>query len=474
MTGSDAPDSPRRASTKAEADSGTRPDEAYLEAERALLGRLPESMSAEGPTLARIELLCDLLGDPQHSAPVVHLTGTNGKTTTTRMIDALLVAFGVRTGRLTSPHLEYVRERIALSGEPIDPRRFVEVFHEVMPFVDLADPRLDRPLSFFEVIVAMGFAAFADAPVDAMVLEVGLGGTYDATNVADAKVAVVTPIAVDHVKYLGSSPAEIAVEKAGIIKPGSVAVLAQQEVEVAEVLMRRALEVGATVAREGLEFGVAERELAVGGQMLTLKGLHGTYDEIFLPLHGLHQAHNAAVALAATEAFLAGGLTEGEGLAPEVVRQGFASVTSPGRLEVARRNPVILLDAAHNHHGAQAMSQALTEAFRLEPLIGVVGVMADKDVDGVLEALEPLLDRIVCTQNSTARALPAGELAAVARDIFGEDRVLLAPRLDDALTEGVRLAEEEAEELGAGGVLVTGSVITAGEARVLLGKRDVS
>jgi dihydrofolate synthase/folylpolyglutamate synthase len=279
----------------------------YVDVERALLARLPEHKSVEGPTIERIKKLCELLGEPQHAAPVVHLTGTNGKTSTARMIDSLLVAFGVRTGRLTSPHLAEIRERISLSGEPISPERFVQTYAEVMPFVDLADPMLDRPLSFFEIITAMGFAAFADAPVDAAVLEVGLGGTWDATNVADGKVAVVTPIAVDHAKYLGSTPPEIAREKAGIIKPGAVAVIAQQEVEVAEVLMRRAAEVGATVAREGIEFGVVEREIAVGGQLIALKGLAGEYDDIFLPLHGVHQAHNAACALAAVEAFLGAG-----------------------------------------------------------------------------------------------------------------------------------------------------------------------
>ncbi|GAA2755449.1 bifunctional folylpolyglutamate synthase/dihydrofolate synthase [Actinopolymorpha rutila] len=458
-----------RAGGAASADRAAQ--EAYAEVERALLRRLPEHKSVEGPTLERIRLLCELLGEPQHAAPVIHLTGTNGKTSTARMVDSLLAAFGVRAGRLTSPHLAEIRERISLAGEPVSPERFVQAYHEVMPFVDLADPRLDRPLSFFEIVTAIGFAVFADAPVDAAVLEVGLGGRFDATNVADGRVAVVTPVAVDHAHYLGDTPAEIAGEKAGIIKPGAVAVIAQQEVEVAEVLMRRAAEVGATLAREGLEFGVANRDLAVGGQQLTLQGLHGTYDEIFLPLHGVHQAHNASVALAAVEAFLAGGVTEGEGLDADLVREGFANVSSPGRLEVVRRSPTVVLDAAHNPHGATATAAAVSESFSFEPLVGVVGVMADKDVEGVLEAFEPVLSRIVCTQNSTARAMPAAELAEVAMDIFGEERVDLAPRLDEALDLGMRLAEEQASALGSGGVLVTGSVITAGEARVLLGGR---
>ena len=442
---------------------------AYVEAERALLGRLAEHKSVERPDIARIRHACELLGEPQHAAPVIHLTGTNGKTTTARMIDALLVAFGLRTGRLTSPHLAQVRERISLSGEPISPERFVEAYTELVPFLDLADAQLDRPLSFFEAVTALGFAVFTDAPVDVTVLEVGLGGRWDSTNVADGKVAVVTPVAVDHAKYLGTTPAEIATEKAGIIKPGAVAVIAQQDLEVAEVLLRRAAEVGATVAREGLEFGVVDRELAVGGQQLTLQGLTGTYDGIYLPLHGVHQAHNAACALAAVEAFLAGGVVEGQGLDANLVREGFAQVSSPGRLEVVRRSPSVILDAAHNPHGARATAEAVAEAFTLDPLIGVFGMMEDKDIEGVLEAFEPVLDRIVCTQNSTARAMPAAELAEIASDVFGEERVETAVRLDDALDLAVRLAEEGSSELGAGGVLVTGSVITAGEARILLG-----
>lgn len=448
--------------------TGTGDGEAYRDVEKALYALLPEQKSVEGPNLDRMRRLVELMGHPQHTMPIVHLTGTNGKTSTARMIDALLTAFGLRTGRLTSPHLAEIRERISLSGEPISRAGFVDTYLEVMPYVDLADQRNDRRLSFFEVVTALGYAAFADAPVDVGVIEVGMGGTWDATNVADGKVAVITPIAVDHAKYLGSTPAEIAVEKAGILKPGAVAVLAQQDVEVAEVLLRRAAEVGATVAREGLEFGVVDRTLAVDGQQLTLQGLSGTYEDIFLPLHGTYQAHNASVALAAVEAFLAGGVVEGEGLNPDLVREGFAAVRSPGRLEIVRRSPAVVLDAAHNPHGALATVEAVSEAFSFEPLIGVVGSMADKDVDGVLEAFEPLMDRIVCTQNSTIRALPAAELGEIARDVFGEERVSVVPRLDDALDEAVRLAEEHATALGSGGVLVTGSVITAGEARVLL------
>jgi dihydrofolate synthase / folylpolyglutamate synthase len=442
--------------------------DAYRAVEQALLSRWPETKL--DPSLDRIAALCDLLGGPQKSFPVVHLTGTNGKTSTARMIDTLLRGLGLRTGRFTSPHLESMTERICVDGEPLAQHRFVEVYDEVLPYAEIVDRSGGHPMSFFELVTGMSFAAFADAPVDAAVIEVGMGGTWDATNVADAAVAVVTPVAVDHRHYLGATPGEVAVEKSGIIKPGCFAVLAQQTVEAAEVLMRRAVEVGATVAREGLEFGVRKRAPAVGGQVVSFQGLGATYDDVFLPLYGAHQAHNAAAALAAVEAFIGGkGL---EGLDPDAVREGFGSVTSPARLEVLRRSPTVLVDAAHNPHGAQATAEAVQESFLLSPLVGVVGVMTDKDVEGVLDALEPILSTVVCTQNSTSRAMPAEELGAIARDIFGPDRLAVRPRLDEAIEQAIGLAEEGLGGdvgFGSGGVLVTGSVITAAEARMLLG-----
>jgi dihydrofolate synthase/folylpolyglutamate synthase len=317
----------------------------------------------------------------------------------------------------------------------------------------------------------MAYAAFADAPVGAAVVEVGMGGTWDATNVADATVAVITPIGVDHERYLGDTPADIAVEKAGILKSGTFGILAQQPVEAAEVLLRHAAEVGATVAREGMEFGVTERLPGMGGQMVTFQGLGATYDQVFLPLYGAHQAHNAACAIAAVEAFAGGKALDG-GLAVEAVREAFAQVTSPGRLEVVRRSPTVVLDSAHNPHGARASAEAVQESFAFSPLIGVVGAMADKDVEGVLDAYEPVMSRIVCTQNSTSRAMPAESLGELASGIFGPDRVDVHPRLDDAIEAAIAMAEGTESDgfaMGSGGVLVTGSVITAGEARTLLG-----
>jgi dihydrofolate synthase/folylpolyglutamate synthase len=443
------------------------PDQRLREVERAILDRAPEHDLV--PTLDRIRELLDLLGSPQDAAPVIHVAGTNGKTSTARMIEALLREFGLRTGRFTSPHLHSVRERISFDGAPIDPERFVATYDDVAPYLDLVDVRHDVRLSFFEVLTAMGYAAFADAPVDVAVVEIGMGGSWDATNVADARVAVVTPIAIDHVRFLGSSLEEIAAEKAGIIKPDSYVVVAQQPLAAAEVLMRRSVEVGAIVAREGLEFGVLARPLAVGGQVLTLRGLAGEYDDVFLPLLGAHQAHNAATALAAVEAFLGGAHAERGRLDIDLVRAAFAEVTSPGRLEVVRRSPTVVLDAAHNPAGAAATAEAVQESFGFTRLVGVFAAMADKDVRGMLAALEPVLAELVVTQSGSGRAMPADELGAVAVEIFGPDRVEVTPRLDDAIDSAVTLAEEEGD-LGGAGVLVTGSIVTVAEARTLLGK----
>ncbi len=445
-----------------------RPAETYAEVEDALLSRWPETRI--DPTLDRIREFLSLLGDPQEGYPVVHLTGTNGKTSTARMIEALIRTLGLRTGRFTSPHLESMTERIVLDGEPMSEKAFVAAFNDVAPYTHLVDAQNAHPLSFFETITAMAYAAFADAPVDAAVVEVGLGGTWDSTNVVDAKVAVVTPIAVDHVKYLGDTPAQIARDKAGIIKPGTIVVSAVQQDDVAVVLAERAAEVGATLAREGIDFGVTGRVPAVGGQMLSLQGLRASYDEVFLPLYGAHQAQNAALALVAVEAFLGGD----DPLDAEAVREAFAEVTSPGRLEVIRRSPTIVLDAAHNPHGAEAVVDAIGDSFAFDPLIGVFGVMADKDCEGILSVFEPVLAHIVCTQNSTSRSMPAAELAEVALGIFGRDRVSVAPDLPDAIDQAAALAEAGGvfgEAIGSGAVLVTGSVVTVGEARSLLRSR---
>ncbi len=435
----------------------------FAEVEDALLSRWPETRME--PSLDRILAFTELLGDPQHTYPVIHLTGTNGKTSTSRMIDTLLRALELRTGRFTSPHVERMNERISLDGEPLTDEQFVTAFNDVAPYIDLVDAQQPHPVSFFETVVAMAYAAFADAPVDVAVVEVGLGGTWDATNVADAAVAVVLPVAVDHAHLLGDDPVTIAGEKAGIIKPGSIAVVAEQLPDVADVVRDRAQDVGATLVREGVDFGVVTRSPAVGGQLVSIQTPRARYDEVFLPLYGAHQAQNAAVALTAVEAFLGS-----EPLEAEIVHGAFAEVTSPGRLEVIRRSPTIVLDAAHNPHGAEATAAALEDSFQFDPLIGVIGVMADKDHEGVLAAFEPHLAHVVCTQNSTPRALPAEQLAVTAREIYGDDRVTVEPFLPDAIDKAAALAEEgSGSSMGSGAVLVTGSVVTVGEARHLLG-----
>ena len=383
--------------------------ETYAEVEDALLSRWPETRLE--PSLDRIRAFATLLGDPQQGYPAIHLTGTNGKTSTSRMIDTLLRALDLRTGRFTSPHVERMAERISVDGEPLTDEEFVRAFNDIAPYTHIVDASEPFPLSFFETIVGMAYAAFADAPVDVAVVEVGMGGAWDATNVIDAAVAVVLPIAVDHAKYLGNTPEEIAVEKAGIIKPGSVAILAEQSREVAAVLLARVKEVGATVAREGVEFGVTSRAPAVGGQVMTLRGLRQTYDEVFLPLYGAHQAQNAV-----GRAGRGGGLRR----RPAARRRGGARGVRERHLaRSARGHP------AQPHHRARRRPQPARRRRRWpprsttrsssRPLIGVVGVMADKDDEGVLAAFEPHFAHVICTQNSTPRAR-AGRGAGGDRD----------------------------------------------------------
>ncbi|WP_017584709.1 bifunctional folylpolyglutamate synthase/dihydrofolate synthase [Nocardiopsis ganjiahuensis] len=443
--------------------SGASADERYAEVTAEILSRAPENDI--DPRLDRVRTLLDLLGDPHRNFRVIHVTGTNGKTSTARMIDALMRVRGLRVGRYTSPHLQTVRERIVVDGEPISEERFVEAYDDIRPYIEMADSMNDARLSFFEILTVMAYAVFADAPVDVAVVEVGLGGTWDATNVVDGDVAVITPIGIDHTDYLPDTIDGIAAEKAGIIKPESVTVSAQQPMPAAEELLRHAEEVGSTVVREGLEFGVTSREVAVGGQQIAVKGLTGTYEDLFLPLFGEHQAGNAAVAIAAVEAFSAA--ENSTGLDPVIVGEALAEIDSPGRMEVVRTSPTVIADAAHNPAGMTATAAAVKEAFTFSRLIGVLAIMADKDVEGILEPLEPLLDEIVVTRNSSPRSLEPAHLSDIARQIFGEDRVHEVARLDEAIDRAVGLAEAGGESSGVG-VLVTGSVVTSGDAVHLL------
>ncbi|MGN9910907.1 bifunctional folylpolyglutamate synthase/dihydrofolate synthase [Phytohabitans sp. LJ34] len=443
-----------------------------MSTERSEFEQVEAELNSRGYTrmvfdLGRIKELLDLLGSPQRAYPAIHLTGTNGKTSTARMIDSLLRAHGLHTGRYTSPHLETVRERISLDGEPVSERRFVAAYREVAPLAALVDGQSDEPLTYFDMTTALAFATFADAPVDVAVVEVGLGGAEDSTNVLDAGIAVITPIGLDHTEWLGDTIEDIAFAKSGIIHKGATVIAAAQEEDAARPILERTAEVGATIAREGGEFGVLRRAVAVGGQVLTIQGLGGVYEEVFIPLHGAHQAQNAAVALAAVEAFLGAGASRQ--LEPEVVREGFAGTSSPGRLERVRNAPTILLDGAHNPHGMAATVTALQEEFSFSRLVAVVAVLADKDAAGLLELLEPVVDALVVTRNTSPRAMPVDQLAAVAEEIFGEERVEVAADMPDAIEAAVALAESDVErELAGVGVLITGSVATVADARRLL------
>ena len=449
---------------------------ALAEVEEELNERWPETKIE--PSLDRIELLMDLLGHPERSFDVIHIAGTNGKSSTARMVDSLLRAFHRRVGLVTSPHLQRVTERIGIDGQPIHPRDYVRIWHEIKPFVEMVDAQSDVPMSKFEVLVGLSYAAFADAPVDVAVVEVGLGGRWDATNVVTADVSVITPVGMDHTDYLGDTITEIAGEKAGIIKPRedaddpltpneNIVVIAEQDPEAMRVILQQAVDVEAGVARSGSEFAALESRIAVGGQQVNIQGLGGLYEDIFLPLHGEHQAKNAAVALAAVEAFF--GASAGHPLDVATVRNGFAQTISPGRLERVRTSPTTFIDAAHNPHGAKALGAALDRDFDFARLIGVLSIFADKDATGILTALEPYLTEVVITQNSSPRALDAYELAETARDIYGEERVHVAEDLPGAYAQAVELAED-AEVQSGSGIIITGSVVTAGDARAMFGK----
>jgi len=431
--------------------------------EQALLARWPETRIE--PTLERIAALVDMLGSPQLTYPTIHIGGTNGKTTTSRMIDSLLFEMGLRTGRFTSPHLESYLERIAINGASIDAKALIFSFNDISAYLDLMDEKFEHPISFFEAITALAFAAFAEHPIDVGVIEVGMGGQWDATNVVDADVSVIMPIGLDHTEYLGETLTEIAQTKAGIIKEGGFVVLAQQEPECAVELLKQAALVGADVAREGVEYSVLSRSIAVGGQLLAIQGTKEIYTDIFIPLHGKHQASNAAAALVAVEVFFGD-----QDLDIEAVRAGFANVKSPGRCEVLHRDPTIIVDAAHNPHGASAIADTIQSEFTFDEVIGIFAPMGDKDVRGILLELEQVMDSVIVTANSSPRSMKVSELEKIASEIFGSDRVFAAPTITDAIDKAVKdcirpLSEDTI------GILITGSVVTVGEARAIVRKK---
>jgi dihydrofolate synthase/folylpolyglutamate synthase len=428
--------------------------------EAALLARWPETRIA--PTLERISALTDILGSPQLTYPTIHVGGTNGKTTTSRMIDSMLFEMGLRTGRFTSPHLESYLERISINGQPINAAELIFSYNDISPYLDLIDSKFENPISFFEAITALAFAAFAEHPIDVGVIEVGMGGEWDATNVVQAGVSVITPIGLDHTEYLGNTITEIAQTKGGILKPGGFGVFAQQVPDAAIELLRKSAEVGIDVAREGVEYSLASRAVAVGGQLISISGLNESFDDIFLPLHGKHQAANAATALVAVEAFFGD-----TALDHDAVRAGFAAVTSPGRCEVVHRDPTILLDAAHNPHGAKALAETIANEFTFDEVIGVVAAFGDKDVRGILLELEPIMNEIIVTANSSPRAMKLSDLEKLANEIFGKDRVTAIESLSAAIDQAIKDAKRPLTDDSVG-VLITGSVITVGESRAII------
>ena len=439
--------------------------ELFHAVEAALVKRWPEAKI--DPTLDRIAALVDALGSPQLSYPTIHIGGTNGKTTTSRIVDSLMTKLDYRTGRFTSPHLESILERISIKGQPISAEGFVATYNDIALYLELIDSRQPNPLSYFEVLTAMAFVAFAEFPVDIGIIEVGLGGEWDSTNVVAPAVSVLTPIGIDHASYLGNTIEEIATTKAGIIKPESHVVLAAQEQSVAKILMERIAQKVCIPYREGIEFSVTKRSMAVGGQVMNIQGVFGEYKEIYLPLYGAHQASNAAVALATVEAFV------GSKLSDELVQGAFNQVTSPGRLEVLYRDPTVIVDAAHNPHGAKALAKTLKDEFDFESLFAVVAILADKDAAGILRELEPVVNRLVVTENKSERALPKEELFTFAKSIFGSDRVFMETDLQSAITysmEQATLLNQVSE--GSNAVLITGSVVTVGEAKRIVGRME--
>lgn len=428
--------------------------------EEQLAQRWPESQI--NPSLAREAELMDLLGSPQMSAPVVHVAGTNGKTSTTRMIEALLRTAGLRTGMFTSPHLHSPLERISVDGEPVSVEVFVQMYNEIAPYISLVDDSVGA-MTWFEVITGLAFASFADAPVEAMVIECGLGGTWDSTNVVDPATCVITPIGLDHQSYLGESLTEIAGQKAGIITAAVPVVMAPQVEEAAEVVTARTREVGAELIIADRDFRLVGRSLAVGGQMIDVEGVAGIYEDVFVPLHGHHQAHNAATAIAATEAFLGG-----RGLDADLVREAFAGTHSPGRMEVLRHSPTVIADAAHNPHGVRSLIAGLEEVFEFPRIVAVVAILEDKAASEMLAELSTVADEVVVTRNSSPRSMSPDDLADLAREIWDDHVISVEPLLSEALERAVAIADGEPP--GTVGVVVTGSVATVADARMLMGR----
>ena len=434
-------------------------DDEVRRVEAALYARIGEQAPERRLTATRRAV--ELLGDPHLAYPVIHVTGTNGKTSTSRTIESIVRAHGLRTGLMTSPHLVSIRERIVIDGAPIEPDRFVENWDDIAPVLELTDQELtakgELPLTFFEALTVLALACFAEAPVDVAVIEVGMGGEWDSTNVVQSQVAVFTPIAIDHAKQLGTTVAEIARTKSGIVKPSSAVVSSAQAPEALAELERAAELTESTLAVEGTGFRVTSDTPAVGGQLVSVQGIAGTYDDLFVPLFGAHQAHNAAVAIAAVESFLGRGA---QALDEDVLSEGLAAATSPGRLQPIATGPTVVVDAAHNPHGAAALATALPVAFPSGHVVAVVGILGDKDARGFVRALKDVVATFVVTQPPGDRALDADAFARIVVDEVGDERVVVEPGLAGALQEARDLADDaDAEDAM---VLVAGSIVMVG------------
>ena len=428
------------------------------EVEDALLARVPENKIR--PRLEPTARLATLLGDPQKAYRVIHVTGTNGKTSTSRFIERLLREHGLRTGRFTSPHLIKLNERMSLDGEPVSDERLYNVWTEIEPIVGLVDAELDaageEALTFFEVLAVLGFAVFADAPVDVLVLEVGMGGEWDSTNVADGDVAVFTPIALDHMDRLGSTIKEIAQTKSGIIKPGAIVISSEQPDEAMSVLVAKAAQTAEKLLTYGKDFEVISTTVNKLGQTVSIRSAVGEYLELNLPVHGEYQAANAALAVAAVEAFIGGA---SQRIMDDVVRASFADFSSPGRLQVVNREPLTILDAAHNPEGAKSLVKALKESFGSPYAVGVISILAEKDAKSLLEILDDSFVEFIITQSESARAIPADELAVLAAEVFGADRVRVQKNPQWALAEAAKLLPPAQ----ASAIVVTGSITLVGQ-----------
>jgi len=428
------------------------------EVEQRMLSRMPESQMRQRiePTRRAVELL----GDPQFAYRVVHITGTNGKTSTTRFIERILREHGLRTGRFLSPHLVKMNERMALDGESISDERLVKVWNEIEPILVLVDAELEAEgesaLTYFEVLAVLGFAVFADAPVDVLVLEVGIGGEWDSTNVANGDVAVFTPISLDHTDRIGNTIAEIATTKSGIIKPGAFVVSSPQPEAAATVLAAKAAAVADTYRPHGDGWHLISSEAVAGGTKFSMQGLAGEYHDLFLPVHGSYQAENAALAIVAAEAFLGGGEQR---MMDDIIRAALADVSSPGRLQVISKDPLIILDAAHNEGGAESLAVSIRETFNSPYVVGVVSILAEKDASAVLKNLEPVISEVIITQSSSPRAIPFQELEVAAVAVFGADRVRTSPNAWYAL----ELAKEILPKSGKSMIVASGSITLVGD-----------